>query len=215
MNICEYQDSIKKCRKCSADGLCSKYLTFEKPDSYFGGSEINIVILGHSPKVRSTKRAEIVLKMNEPKGMLYKYINDEIINPLGLNINNCYCTNLLKCETSEAPEDIKLKKKDFLNNALKNCKNLFETEISIINPKIIIGLSGKVLEFISENFYNKKLSMREDFGKLFKIKIAGKDYSYIPVLHLTSPQKVKVRNHYFNSPDNQSARLTKLSKKII
>ena len=218
MNIREYQDSIKKCRKCSDDDICSKYLTFEKPDSYFGESELNIVILGHSPKVRSVKRAKTVLKMDETKGQLYKYVTEKIIKQLGLNIDNCYCTNLLKCETSIAPEDIKPKeaKYRFFNDVLRNCKVLFENEISIINPKIIIGLSEPVLKFISKNYCgieNKDSSMADAFGKLFKIKIAGKEYGYIPVVHYTTRKNVK--EHYFDKEDNQISRLKELSKEIV
>jgi uracil-DNA glycosylase family 4 len=219
MDIRSYQNNIKNCQKCNNDKLCAKYLTFKKPDSYFGKSEINIIILGHSPTVRSNQQAKCVLKMDEQNKPLYKYINEEIIKPLGLNIDNCYCTNLLKCETSIVPENIKpeMEKKMFFNSTLKNCKDLFEIEISIINPKIIIGLSERNLKFVSENYYQNSLKMKENYGKLFEIKIAEKSYNYIPVIHYATPRQVKVLKYYFdkNKPDNQKTRLKELSEKII
>jgi uracil-DNA glycosylase family 4 len=155
---------------------------FEKPFSWIGKSEIKIVMVGHSPYVRSSQKAEYVLKIDRQKQGLYKYITGEILEPLGININNVYFTNLLKCLTDNPPENIR--PKAVFDEMLNNCKDLFEKEILIIRPKIIISLSECVLKFISKKYYKEELSMQRSFGEMFDIRISDNDYKFIPVNHI-------------------------------
>jgi uracil-DNA glycosylase family 4 len=208
LNIQEYQNNIIDCKKCS-DNEQLKYINgFEKPCNWLGKSEIKIIVLGHSPYVRSRTKAEYVLNMDKPKRNLHKYIVNEILNPLGVNVDNIYCTNLLKCLTFKPPEDIK--PKTVFLGMLDNCKELFESEVAIIKPKIIIGLSECILKFISKNYYREELSMKNSFGMLFSININGIYYDFIPVVHLPIKNS-RTDKYYFPS---QTDRLNKI-KDII
>jgi hypothetical protein len=64
MDINEFQDVINNCRECSNDDFIKEKIKFEKLKSFFGGSKIDVIILGHSPKVRTLKEAKYVLKMD-------------------------------------------------------------------------------------------------------------------------------------------------------
>jgi len=189
MNIQEFQNEIKNCKECSKYSDLNK-ITFKKPKNFFIKPEINTIILGHSPKVRTSEEAEYVLKMDKENQPLYKYINKKILEPLNINVDNIYCTNLLKCMTNEMPEDIK-DKKNFISLSIHNCKELFEKEVALINPKVIISLSKTVLTFICKYYYFMNLSISESFGRLFEITIDGKIYKYIPVVHIQKNKKGK------------------------
>jgi uracil-DNA glycosylase len=188
------------CRKCSNDNHAGEINGFKKPCCWWKKDEIKVIVLGHSPYVRSSEKAKYVLNMDKPKGHLYKYIKKEILNPLDIDFDKIYCTNLLKCLTYKPPEDIS--PKNIFFDMLNNCKKLFEEEVSIISPKIIIGLSECVLKFISKNYYQKELSMKESFGRLLKINIEGIDYNFIPVVHLTR-KKSFADNYYFPTQTNR------------
>lgn len=54
------------------------------------------MIIGHSPAVRVSEKANVVLKMDKQNGQIYKYISNEIITPLGIKVEELYCTNLIK-----------------------------------------------------------------------------------------------------------------------
>lgn len=199
----EIDDSIKRCIKCKSNDFLKKILLFEKPNSFWGSEKPNIIILGHSPTVRTSQKATTVLKMDKKNQPLYKYINDKILIPLGAKEDNIYCTNLLKCQTKNTPEEI-YDKDTFFESVLENCIELFEKEVLAIKPKLIISLSQRVLSYISQRYLNQHLTMKESFGKLFTININGERFQYIPVVHIPKGDKSKVALHYF---PEQSKRL--------
>ena len=70
------------------------------------------MIIGHSPAVRVSEKANVVLKMDKQNGQIYKYISNEIITPLGIKVEELYCTNLIKWNTSKLPEDLNKQNKE-------------------------------------------------------------------------------------------------------
>ncbi len=101
-----------------------------------------------------------------------------------------YCTNLIKCNTSKLPEDLNKLNKEYIEVVFNNCSKLFESEVEEINPKLIISLSGRAFEILSEKYLGK-----DSFGKLFVLNIRNKEIPYIPVIHI--PKYKKVKKYYF------------------
>ena len=82
-----------------------------------------------------------------------------------------FITNLGKCtqvDARELPDSIYL---EYLY--------LFEKEIEIINPKVIILFGNQVSSIV----LNKKISVSQCRKKLFKKQINGKEYNFYPVFY--------------------------------
>lgn len=195
------ESQISDCRLCkNINGIL-----LSKPRIFKGSDTPKIMIVGHSPAVRVSEKANVVLKMDKPNGGLYKYICNEIISPLGIQIEELYCTNLIKCNTNMLPENLNKQNKKYIYNVFNNCSKLLEKEVEEIKPKLIISLSGRVFEILSEKYMGKKMKIHDNFGKLFTINIADKEIPYIPVVHI--PKYNKIKYYYF---PEQTERLKKV-----
>lgn len=199
------KNEIERCCDCN-----NNYdISLLKPKVFYGKNHPKVMIIGHSPTVRTSEKAETVLKMDKPNGQLYKYISTEVLQPLSINIEDIYCTNLIKCYTGNLPEDNNKKDKQYISRIFYNCYKLLEKEISIIKPKLIISLSGRVYEILSEKYIGNKLKIQDNFGKLHTLSIAGMNIQYVPVIHL--PKYKKIKEYYF--PD-QRIRLDSIRKDL-
>lgn len=164
------------------------------------------MIIGHSPTVRTTEEASVVLKMDKPQQPLYQYTTKSILDPLGISISELYCTNIIKCQTKCLPEDISSPIK-FFDKAFFQCRRLLEKEIEIIRPNLIITLSETVLKLISKTYMGKELKMKESFGRIFDLRISGLSVPYIPVVHIPKGPESKVAKHYFPEQTNRLIRI--------
>ena len=202
-------NSIENCTLCKSGSLLSGLITYNKPLSFYGSEKPKVMIIGHSPSVRTKEPATVVLKLNKPSQPLYRYINEFIVKPLGISFSDIYATNLIKCYTTKLPEDIK--RVDFFKHSFKNCKQLLEEEIESIKPKLVISLSERVLKVLSNEYMGKTLTMKESFAKLFQISINGNSYNYIPLVHIPKGENSLVKLHYF---PEQTERLRSLNIKL-
>lgn len=194
-------EEIQKCNLCAdIDGIL-----LNKPKVFRGSLSPKVMIIGHSPAVRVSEKAEVVLKMDNPKRALYRYIKDNILYPLDIQIEDLYCTNLIKCNTSLLPEDINKKDRDYIKRVSNNCIKLLEKEIEDVNPNLIISLSGRVFEILSERYLGRKMKIRDNFGEHFVLKISDRDYNYTPIIHI--PKSNRVKDYYF---PKQTERLKRL-----
>lgn len=199
------ESEIKNCNLCgNINGVL-----LSKPEVFKGSYAPKVMIVGHSPAVRVSEKANIVLKMDKPNGKLYKYICDDIISPLGIELEQLYCTNLIKCNTNMLPEDLNKKDKMYIENMFNNCSKLFEKEVEEVNPRLIISLSGRVFELLSKKYIGEKMEIQDNFAKMFTLKVADKDIPYIPVIHI--PKYNKIRERYF---PEQTLRLRSLRNRI-
>ncbi len=100
------ETEIQQCNRCNTVSEIAGLIEYSKPLSFYGSSNPRIMLVGHSPAVRTKTKAAYVLKMNQPNLPLYKYITEMILTPLNIDISELYCTNLIKCLTKGLPEDI-------------------------------------------------------------------------------------------------------------
>lgn len=204
MKVEDIQLLIDDCSKCT----CISKVLLTKPKVFYKkGYNPKVMIIGHSPTVRNGNKVEVVLNMDKPARPLYKYLNDDILSPLNIAIEDVYCTNLIKCFTNGLPEEINKNDKNFINNVSANCMNLLEKEIEALKPSLIISLSERVLGVLSEKYMGKKLKMKESFGKLYTMNISNMNMQYIPVVHIP---KYGVKKHYLSK---QTRRLSLLGER--
>ncbi len=204
------EKQIQECQKCKQNEKICEYIMEMKPRSFYGSPNPEVMIIGHSPAVRTSEPAEVVLKMNKPEQPLYKYITSEILSPLNISVENIYCTNMIKCNTSKLPENIK-NEVNFFDIAFKNCRKLLEEEIRVINPKLIISLSERVLSMFSKEYTDREYTMKEAFGNLLFFTFENKKIPYIPVVHIPKGKNSLVARHYF---PEQTERLRKVKDKL-
>lgn len=197
---------IEECTKCTSDSNISEYILSVKPTCYVGSENPKVMLIGHSPTVRTNEPATVVLKLDRETQPLFRYINEKILFPLGIKMLEVYTTNLIKCQTSSLPEDIK-KEVVFFDRCFAHCKNLLEDEIDHVKPELIISLSETVPNILSFVYLGKKLKMKDSFAQLIKLSINEKTYNYIPLVHIPKGNNSLVGRHYFSE---QTERLGKI-----
>jgi len=202
MNHIELESLIQNCVECKRDKIVSEYVLFDKPSSFYGSDNPKVMILGHSPTVKTSEKASVVLKMDKPKQPLYQYIHENILEPLGISVSDLYCTNIIKCQTKALPEDIS-PSIHFFDRAFMLCRKLLEKEIEVIKPSLIVSLSERVLKVVSKTYMNEELKMKESFGRIFFLKISGLSIPYIPVVHIPKGSNSLVAKHYFPEQTNR------------
>jgi len=95
----------------------------------FGSGSNKVIIILNAP--RMANRIEISIHRAESVDLLKK-----MVSAIGLDLKECYVTNLVKCETSSAlikPSDM-----------VKNCTKILQKEIDIIKPAVAIVI-GDIL----------------------------------------------------------------------
>jgi uracil-DNA glycosylase len=192
---------------CRYNKELSTAVTYRKLPPYIGSNDPKVLIIGHSPKVRTNTIIDTTLDLNNNRN-LKSYIVNEVLMPLGLSLADCAATNAVKCMTNKMPEDIKLSKKDFMKMVFPICNEHLIEEINLLKPKLIISLSERVANLLQQDFgiEGKKEKMRDIFGTMKQLNISGVIYPWIPVVHIPKP---RVRAHYFPA---QTERLKKIGR---
>ncbi len=116
--------SLSECK------ICPDVIERKSP---FGSGSNRVMIILNAP--RMANRIEISIHRAESVELLKK-----MVSAIGLEMKECYVTNLIKCETSNAlvkPSDM-----------VKNCTKVLQREIEIIKPVIIIVM-GEILSLQS------------------------------------------------------------------
>ncbi len=98
-----------------------------------------------------------------------------VIESLGISRNSVYITNVVKCRppNNREPNDEEIEK----------CSIYLETQIRLIEPKIIITLgnvAGKTIFSMGKEKWEGVMKMR---GKIYNIKLFNTTISIIPTIH--------------------------------
>lgn len=203
----ELVKKIESCIRCKSDFQISDYLLSVKPTCYVGSEHPKVMLIGHSPAVTTPEPATVVLKLDRKTQPLFRYINNNVLLPLGIELSEIYATNLIKCQTSILPEGIR-KEVVFFDRCFAQCKNLLEDEIEQVKPELIISLSETVLNILSIEYMGRKLMMKDSFAQLLKLSINEKTFNYIPLVHIPKYKNSHVERHYF---PEQTERLQKIA----
>jgi DNA polymerase len=108
---------------------CTKCKDIVERKTAYGTGENGVMIILNAP--RMANKAELRIHRAESAGLLKK-----MINAIGIELHECYVTNLIKCESSDPfvkPSDM-----------LKNCLDILKQEIDMINPRLAIVL-GEII----------------------------------------------------------------------
>jgi len=188
-------------------------MTFSKLPPFKGGQTSSVLLIGHSPKVRTSSRISTTLDLDED-GQLRRYIRGEILEPLDIELESCLATNIVKCLTTEMPEDIAISEADFMERAFAICKRHLIREIFMERIRLLISFSEKVANLLQANFgpHRKPRPMKEIFATLRELEIGGRTVPWIPVVHIP---KAKVRRYYFPEQTNRLRALRTETGRIL
>ena len=167
-----------------------------------GSNQAKVLILGHSPTVRTSSKISVTLDLDK-NSILQRYILNEILEPLGLDLKDCVATNIVKCQTNNLPEDIVIDgNKNFMSQTFIYCKDHLIEEVKILKPKLVISLSERVSTILQKEFtpHLSVKKMKEIFATMQTLNINGAKYNWLPVVHLP---KAKVRSHCFPEQTNR------------
>lgn len=124
---------------------CTKCRDIVERKTAYGTGENGVMIILNAP--RMANKAELRIHRTESAGLLKK-----MVNAIGLELQQCYVTNLIKCESSDPfvkPSDM-----------LKNCLDILKQEIEMINPRLgivmgeIIPLQGVIKSVKGISWFN-------------------------------------------------------------
>jgi uracil-DNA glycosylase family 4 len=192
-------------QKVNAD-LFSGDIEFDvKP---FRGAKLSVMLVGQDPTVVKRKIVS-VLDLENSYGLLYRYINEEILTPVGLGIENIYATDLIKCRfpDNQTPRKIsdkcKITMTEFLHPFFLNCKKWFFEEVQEIQPKLILSFGEPVHQLLIEEFgWHIPIRMKYAFGEVYPVRISGMKLFYTPSVHLNTKGKQHYQNLWNKFLDN-------------
>ena len=187
-----YPDICNKCvkQKVNVDLFQGNITLKAKP---FKGNNPRVMLVGQNPTLR-VGEASCVLELNNKKSPIFKFIVDDILNPVGLKLEDTYATNLVKCTFPNNQEpryicnkakkkNIKITVKDFYSPFFRNCSEHFEAEIREIKPKIIISFGVIPHQLIVEAFsLDVEKAMKKAFSKIYRVNLLGYEAYYAPCI---------------------------------
>ena len=122
-------DKIKKCRNCDLNKNRNNPVVGD------GSVDAKIMFIGEAPGHNEDMQG---LPFVGRAGRIL----DELLNSINLERKDVYISNILKCR----PE----KNRNPLKNEIVSCSEYLDTQIEIIQPKIIIPLGNFACKFIFE-----------------------------------------------------------------
>ena len=116
---------------------CS-HCTINQPKKYpFGSGKNGLMIILHAPSL--INKMELNLFKDDSISLLKK-----MVNAMNLSFNECYITNLLKCEIDYGLPSA--------HEVILDCEYIIEEEINVIKPKVVIVMGEiKPLQSIVKN----------------------------------------------------------------
>ena len=95
---------------------------------------------------------------------------DEALNLIGLDRDDIFITNLVKWRPRNNADPSKYDR--------SVCQSLLETELRVIQPKLVVGLGR-----LSSLFFKEDLNLAKDNGLPIKVDLNGMKLSFIPCYH--------------------------------
>lgn len=156
------------------------------------GANPSVMLVGQDPTV-ARRVIYSALDLENKGGLLYGYIVGQILAPAGLELDDVYATDLVKCRFphNQTPNAISnrhhMSVEEFLSPFFANCRQWFVQEVDEIQPKIILSLGQPVHQLLVEEFdWPIPSRMRDAFGDVYWVSLAGYRTLYAPCIHINS-----------------------------
>jgi DNA polymerase len=155
-------ESIKNCKKCNL------YMTRKNPVPGAGSNNASILFIGEAPgRNEDLQGKPFVGKAGK--------ILDDLLASVGLQRNEVYIANILKCRPPENRNPLK--------SEIDACTSYLNKQIELIQPKIIATLGNFATSYILEKFGIKPDKISSIHGKMFQVNTINGAIKIIPLYH--------------------------------
>jgi uracil-DNA glycosylase family 4 len=157
--------------------ILNKKIAEKYPDEelVFGYGNLNshIMLIGEAPGSKEVELGEPFV------GQAGKHL-DEFLQILNIKKEDIYITNSVKFRPTKIHDKTgRLSNRTPTIKEIDDFREFIYEEINIIEPKIIVTLGNVPLRSI----FNKGVRIGDVHGKLFNVKIKGKEYKVFPLYH--------------------------------
>jgi len=157
------------------------------------GSRRKVFLVGQDPTL-STRRINTVFEFDRKDSQLRRYIEENILTPLGVVPDDVYATNAVKCTfpNLQTParwaKALNIRVEAFLQLFFSQCKKYLTREFVSIKPRIVFAF-GQPTHRLLISAYHWEISpdMKEVFGQVFPVHNPISTL-YVPVIHYNSRQ---------------------------
>ncbi|MBC8522079.1 MAG: uracil-DNA glycosylase [Candidatus Syntrophoarchaeum sp.] len=156
------EKEIKECRHCE---LCK---TRNNPVVGEGSLSAKVMFVGEAPGYYED------LKGRPFVGKAGKVL-DELLESVGLQRNEVYITNVLKCRPPG--------NRNPATAEIKACTPYLDAQLEIIKPEVIATLGNFSLSYIFDKFGLKKDKISKMHGKVFDVSTIASIKKIIPLYH--------------------------------
>lgn len=173
----EIKDQVFNCKKCSL------YKTRINPVIGEGNHNANIVFIGEAPGAQEDRKGK-------PFCGRSGNILDELLKSVGINREDIYIANILKCRP---PENRNPKREE-----IEACTHYLEEQINIINPKVVCTLGNYATAYILERYGLKEKvdGISKIHGRIF---VADGLFSSIKIIPLYHPAVATYNSNMIDS----------------
>ncbi|MCK4902958.1 MAG: uracil-DNA glycosylase [Thermoplasmatales archaeon] len=154
--------SVENCRKCDL------YKTRNKPVAGDGAFNTKILFIGEAPgRNEDLQGKPFVGKAGK--------ILDDLLDSIGMQRGDVFIANILKCRPPN--------NRNPLSNEIKACTQYLGSQITLIQPKIIVPLGNFAASYIFEKFGLKIDKISNTRGKVFETNTIFGNIKIIPMYH--------------------------------
>jgi len=154
--------AVEKCRKCD---LCR---TRNNTVSGDGSIDTDILFIGEAPGRNEDLQGKPFV------GRAGKIL-DELIESIGLQRDQVYIANIIKCRPPQNRNPTK--------EEIDICVGYLNKQIEIIQPKIIACLGSFATSYIFEKYGLKPVKIGKVHGKIFSVNTVFGEIKIIPLFH--------------------------------
>ena len=174
----DLDNKLPNCREC---GLCESRFQVVKGN---GNQKADVMIIGEAPGQTEDRRGIPFV------GQSGKMLRHEWLPAVGLDANDCYISNVVKC----IPLDDKSKIRPPTDEEKAVCSIWLDLEIQRVKPKVIIALGGQALDALSSHGGITKMN-----GKSFEVQTIHNYHAGVTGFALFHPAYI-LRNHSDMTP---------------
>ncbi|MFC2026835.1 uracil-DNA glycosylase family protein [Chloroflexota bacterium] len=164
------------------------------------GSSPKIFLIGQDPTL-TNRNSTTVFELDRENSPLHKYIEKEILAPLGFTIDDIYATNAVKCTfpnrtPAQWAKMMKIPPENFLRPFFRKCRKYLTREIVRLKPRIIIAFGQPTHRLLLSAYKWKiKPDMKEVFGHAFPVHTPISTL-YVPAIHYNSRKHRFYQEHW-------------------
>jgi DNA polymerase len=161
-DINEISRLINKCNKCKLSKIRGNTIPGE------GSPDSDIMFIGEAPGYTEDIAGKPFV------GRAGK-IFDELIKAAGIIRKEVFITNILKCRPPKNRNPLKIE--------IENCREYLDSQIKIVNPKVIVTLGSFATSFIFNKYNLKSENISRVHGKTYAVKTDMGNIFIIPFFH--------------------------------